>query len=407
MKYTFKDILDKEVYESTKVMLIIGKYTIFNNMVTDTLKDMCVVHDRQSADLGLLEEFGFKKEVSDDDLDNAVLNSVDFNTFMDVINIPNINGKWFCKESLSILTKKQKETFKNYIQKPSDNGILIVESSEWKDYREFLSNKSLLYSNSCHLMQLNYPNKPVLKSIVEQLFRSKGLAIDPAAIDFFVLRMNEAYDDYEKIIDTILLQNKNENINKITYKEIKEYMKGIENFDIGGFMSEITKPLSSDKTNNKKVLRMMIALEEKYTPKLLVYRLINEINIMIDFRILINKGFIPIGINYFFKDVIKDINNYLGEKNKYSNMNEWLFRKKVEIASQTSLRDWEYMKLILEKSIENIRVNDEVLEKKCERALYDMVTRSVISESRVNNILGIENILDNPINKLNKIKYTL
>ena len=56
---------------------------------------------------------------------------------------------------------------------------------------------------------------------------------------------------------------------------------------------------------------------------------------MIDYRTMINKGYITINIRYIFSDVVK----LLGKDNKYAKVNEWVFRRKADLASLTSLRD--------------------------------------------------------------------
>lgn len=395
MKYNFKDILNAEIYDNTKVMFIFGKYITFNNMVSDTLKDMCINSDTPVDALGVDDEFGIKSSENDD---SGLANVVDFATFIDVIGVANINGKWFCKADLASLTKKQKDFLNKYIKTPSDNGILVITSDDWKVYKEYLKNRVINNSKETHMFQLNFPNKPVLKSIVHQLFEDKGIEIDSAATDFFIMRMSNAYDDYEAQIDRVVDMH---TFSTLSVKDLKEYMKGIENFIVDDYVVELTKPLSSEKTNNKKVLRMMIALEDELTAKGLVYQVLKQVDEYIDFRVMINSGIIPIGINYFFNDVIKE----LGDNNKYAKMNEWLFRKKAYTASLTSLRDWEYIKIILQKAIENPKLPNEIIEMRCERALYDISTRSVISSSRINNIIGIENILTNKFDSVNKISY--
>jgi len=395
MKYNFKDILNAEIYDSTKVMFTFGKYSIFNNMVSDTLKDMCYTEETVEGSIGVDEEFGIANNGA---VDDSFSNSVDFATFIDVIGVANINGKWFCRADLASLTKKQKDFLNKYIKSPSDNGILVITSDDWKVYKEYLKNRTINSSSSVHMMQLTYPNKPVLKSIIYQIFDDKGISIESTAIDYFMMKMSSAYDDYEDTINNIVDMH---TFSTLSISDLKEYMKNVQNYIVDDFVAELTKPLSSNKTNSKKVLKMMISLEDDLTAKGLVYQVLRQVDEYIDFRIMINQGIIPIGINYFFSDVVKS----LDKESKYAKMNEWLFRKKASTAALTSLRDWEYIKLILEKAIENPRLPDDIIELKCQRALYDISTRSVISPSRINNIIGIDNILRNDMNNINKVMY--
>ena len=393
MKYGFKDILNAEIYESTQVMFILGQYPWFNNMVCDTLKSMCV-QDNQDYGTEVIEEFG----LDTDDSDDSGVSSVDFATFLEVIGVTSVNGKWFCRTDYSLLNTKQKEALNNYIRKPSENGILIIVSTDWRQFREILRNRVLNVSKNVHVMQLSWPNRSVLKCIVAQSFEEKGIQADSSAVGFFIMRMSNAYDKYESQIDSIVDMHKGD---KLTSKDLKVYMKGIENFIVDDYIKELVKPLQNANTNSKKVFKIMIALEDEFGAKNLVYQLLKKINEYIDFRILINNGYIPIGINYFYNDIIENIPN----KDKYSKMNEWSFRNKANIASLTSLRDWEYMKLILSKAVENVKLPPDVMDEKCQRALYDISTRSVMTADRLNNVVGFDNVLNKQFIEMNKIIY--
>ena len=393
MRYSFQDILNKEIYTDTRVIFLFGKYNIFINIVADEFKLTCMENNRvENVSNSVSSEFGFNETEEE-----IVSTSVDLSTFFEVVTVPNINGKWFCKAELDTITKKQKEHLLRYIKEPNENGVLVITSNNWLVYKEFLNNRVLGTSKVSSIMQLNFPYRNVLKDMVKQLFQDRGIKIDSDAADFFILRMNKSYDEYEIIIDEIRNQHTEADL---SLKDIKVYMKGIERFDIDDFIREIVKPLPNSKADGKKVLKIMVALEDELGAKNLVYQLIKKVDEMIEYRLLINKGIIPIGIKYFFGDVIKQLG---GEQGKYGKVNEYTFRKKADLASQTSLRDWEYIKLILTKAIEDNKISDSEMELKCQRALYEMCNRSILSASRINNILGIENILNNDIEALYKI----
>ena len=395
LRYSFKDILNAAIYENTSVMFVTGKYTIFNNMVADTLKQICIDSEENVNDAILFDdEFG----VGTDDKSDTALNNVDFNTFMDVNTVASINGKWFCRTDLSALSKKQKEKLNEYIKNPSDNALLVITSTDWQVFKEYNKNRTLTVSKRSHIMSLGFPNKPILKQIVKQMFESKGLIVDAAAVDLFIIRLSHAYDDYENVINNIKEIHKEGNIDA---KLMKGYLKGIENYVIEDYIYELVKPLSSALTNNKKVLRMMMILEEELGAKNLVYQLIKIIDECIEYRILINNGYIPIGIRYFYNDVLKTIPN----KEKYKDMQEWQFRKKANLASLTSIKDWQCMRIFLNKAIENVRVSDDVMDMKCQKALYELTTRSVLTDNRIDNILGLDNILDDEIYDIDKVLY--
>lgn len=397
MKYSFKEMLNAEIYENTKVMFILGQYTWFNNMVSDTLKSICIDEvESYNAAIGIGEEFG----ISDSSDESNSANSVDFNTFMDVIGVASVNGKWFCKTDFKMLTKKQREKLFSYIKEPSDNGIIVIVSDDWKEYKDILKNRILSFSKTAHLIQLSFPNRNVLKSIVHQSFLENDIEIDSGALDIFLMKMSKAYGEYEGVIDYIVHAH-NEKI--LNAQEIKKYMSGIEYFTVDDFVQEMTKPMVSDKTNNKKILKMMTSLEDELGAKNLLYQVLKQVEQYIDYRILINSGYIPIGINYFFNDVIKALPE--DKKDKYEKVNEWKFRKQAEIASRTSLRDWEYIKIILNGAIANNKLPDNIIDMKCQKALYEACTRSVLTSDRINNIIGIDNIIKKEIKHIDKIQF--
>lgn len=394
MRYNFSDITNKELY-SKSVLFILGKYNLFINMVTDKIKELCTNDEDLGISNSVSIEFGL------DNSDDNTSTSVDFNTFMEVNSVPNINGKWYCKVDIASLTKKQKDKMYKYIKSPSKNGVLVLVSNDWNIYREYLNNRLISSSRDIGLIQLTFPHRDTLKVLVGKMFKRKGMKISTGAIEMFIIKMSTAYEEYEQVIDYIKEQHGS--TDEIEVKQLKVYMKGIEHFDIDDFITELLSPMKSGKVNGrKKVVRVMAVLQDELGAKKLLYSVLNKINEMIEYRILINSGIIPIGIKYFFGDVIQDLG---GEKGKYGKVNEWTFRRKAELASRTSLRDWEYMRIILSKAIENKIGTESEIELRCQKALYELCTRYVLTESRINNIIGASNILEKGIDDINKVRY--
>lgn len=394
MIFKFSDITGKELYEKSSVAFVLGKYDIFINMVADKFKGLCVDSSSGEAVKDLVgSEFGLSSD------EGSTSTSVDFNTFMNVSSIPNINGKWYCKVELNSLNKKQKEKMLRYIKSPSKNGILVLVSNDWQVYREYLNNRVIKSSSQIGLVQLTYPYRDTLIEIVKELFGAEGMKISVDATEVFITKMSKAYDEYESVIKGIKEQHTSDEM--INIAQLREYMRGIEYFDIDDFLCEVIKPLSSEVvTGRKRIVKVMAVLADELGAKKLVYTMLSKVNEMIEYRININNGIIPIGVRYFFGDVIKELGS------KYEKVNEWVFRKKADLASQTSLRDWEYMQLILKSALEDKMLSESEAEMRCKKALYELCTRSVLTESRINNIIGAENVLDYDINELNKIKYT-
>ena len=418
------------MYRNTRVLFIFGKHNFFNKIVSDTFKykntmqnDTALIHTGST----ITDEFDFTDksnentdEFSDDNSQQSVGNSIDFKTFLSVVNVPNLYGKWVCIETLAGMQKKDKDALMKYIKDPNENGIVIIIGNEWKEYKDLLRNKIINMSKYVSSIQLSFPRGDVLAKIVKQLFEEKGIKIDNAAIDLFLTKMSNDYDNYPNVVADVCEMYHSEHL---TAKELKTYMKGIENYVLDDFIGELIKPLANDSTRSKKVLRMMVTLMDSMGAESLARQVQRSIEECIDFRIMINSGVIPMGIRYFYSDTIEDIKNTFGEvvkitqrdkqtkeivvteqKNKYTSMNEFVFRRKAELASRTSLRDWEYMSIILSKALNTPFTAGADRDFIIKKALYEICTRSVASESRILNDIGFENILGKDLEWLDSIK---
>ncbi len=430
MQYSFNDIFSDDMYRNTRVLFIFGKHNFFNEIVSDTFKykntmqnDTALIHTGST----ITDEFDFTDkseentdEFSDDNTQQSVGNSIDFKTFLSVVNVPNLYGKWVCIETLAGMQKKDKDALMKYIKDPNENGIVIIIGNEWKEYKDLLRNKIINMSKYVSSIQLSFPRGDVLAKIVKQLFEEKGIKIDNAAIDLFLTKMSNDYDNYPNVVADVCEMHHSEHL---TAKELKTYMKGIENYVLDDFIGELVKPLANDSTRSKKVLRMMVTLMDSMGAESLARQVQRSIEECIDFRIMINSGVIPMGIRYFYSDTIEDIKNTFGEvvkitqrdkqtkeivvteqKNKYISMNEFVFRRKAELASRTSLRDWEYMSIILSKALNTPFTAGADRDFIIKKALYEICTRSVASESRILNDIGFENILGKDLEWLDSIK---
>lgn len=388
MKYSFNDILNDEFYTNSKVAIVTGPYNIFNNMVIDRFKKECAEENYYEVDSDTLSEFGIKS----DDSEAKISNNVDFNTFMGVINIPSVVGKWFCSVDISIMSKKQMEILREYIKNPGDNGILIINSSEFKDYREFLYSNIVKYSKTCNLIQLSFPNRKTLINLVKQMFYSRSVQISEESASLFVMRMSSSYEEYNAIVDRVC-EGYSDTV--ISYSQVKERLKGVENFVLDDFIEALLKPLSGEKiTANRKIYKMYKMLMQEYGITKLLNNIMYKIDDYIQFRILINKGIIPIKVRFS----VDEAKRYIGEEHKLYKMTEYKFRRMANIASLTSLRDWVYMKLILSKA------KGVYTDEGKEKILYTLMHRSVLNKSRLGNNIGIENVIDAKIKSIDKIK---
>lgn len=404
MKFTFKDIVNTEIFESARVLFVTGPYNIFNNIAIDEIRDRCKPSEQVPLSKSLLSDFG--DDSSDENQVATVSNSIDIDTFMKVINLASMSGKWFCNINYSFISKKQKDWLNNYIKSPSNNGKLVVYCNDFKDYRLLLKHKTILNSTTVHLIQLSFPSRDTLESVVRSLFEQKGVRIEQRAIELFIMRMSNSYDDYDETIDKIILESVPKDKDSgdvdpnwkytITYENTISAMKGIENFVLDDFIERLLIPLKSDKTNGRnKIYKMLAALLEEMGPVQLVNKLRYKIDDYIEFRLAINSGMIPIKVRFS----VPEAKGRLGEESKIAKISDYTFRRMAIIASKTSLKDWTYMKMMLA----NIKYKYETAS--YERALYSLVNRTVLNKSRLNNDIGIENILGIELENLNKQRY--
>lgn len=402
MKYSFKDIDKDELYDRSRVICIFGKYAYFNKKVSDRVKRICQDSITRVSinNIGLDAEFGI-----DESENENVSTSLDFDDFMKTVDSPSINGLWYCVTSYNVLTKAQKEQFIRYIRDPSPNGRLVIISEDWMEYRELLRNRILTTSFASSYIELSFPDRKLLKNILIQDFADRGIELDSKAADLFLIKLSKAYDKYEETIETVAEKfigdrNDSEKQTGLVYmsvNDMKDCSKGIQYYVIEDFVYALLKPMSSGRTNSKKVLKIMSALVDDMGADDVLYKVKKVVNESIEFRELINKGIIPIKLKFFYKDVMKSIEDIYGEKNKYSKMSEYAFRQKAHLASETSLRDWVYMKIIIDKALSYHNANDT---DRYKAAIYELCTRSVLSESRLNNILGVENVLNKDLDDI-------
>lgn len=209
------------------------------------------------------------------------------------------------------------------------------------------------------------------------------------------MRLGRSYDDYLETADRVCLGLPEGY--EMENSEMVERLKRTNKFVVEDFIEMIVKPLKNDKTNSKKVYHMMGYLIDEFGARGLAKRILRIAEEAIEIRQFINEGYIPITVNYSYPEVVKAI----GDKSKISKLTVYQFRKRAELASRTSLKDWEYIILILS----NINGRSSNSEYNYARALYSLVVRSTLGEDRLNNDIGISNVLTYRVSELDKIRY--
>ena len=383
MKYNFKDILNADIYNNCDVAVITGRNHIFIDMVIDTFKDLVDSETSEITTSELAGEFNVREEEYSG-------NYVDIDTFKDVIGSPSINGRWVCICDYKSLNKKQKGYIDLYKRKPSNLGLLIVYSTDFVDYRNMLKDNVLRMSLRSHIFDLSFPHWATLKEIINSIFESKGKRIEVNALEQFTIKLGKAYDNLYELVDLVIDESGGPCISNL---DVKRAMKGIENFTIDDFIEQMLQPLKNDSTNNKKIYRIMASMMDEYGSLKLAKRMLSTVNELIEFREHINKGTIPVKINYIYNDCIKEI----GKDSKISKYSEYRFRKMAMTAAQTSLEDLVYIKIMLMKAVRTYNEEERF------GLLYDTVTRSVLNDNIIDNIIGVDNIMDNQCRYIDSI----
>lgn len=397
MKYTFKDMYKEDLYDKSKVVFVTGQKNLFVNMVVDKLKSSCNGEVIKFNDNSLADEF---KDLFGDDM--TIQNVVDFDYFTKTAYIPSVTGKWFCNIELDSMNKKQLDWVSKYIKEPSQYALLCLTSTKYKYYMSWLKNKIVDSSVDVNLIQLSFPDRATLVTVVNQMFNERGAKIEPRAVELFITRLNQEYDEYDKAVDKVIegcyplnyLEMDEDDRPIIMYDMALKAMQGIEAYGIDDFLLKLTQPLTSDKVSGRKpIYKMLHYLIDMYGAKDLVTKLKYSIDELIQFRININNGNIPVLVDYNVAEAKEAVGD-----NPIKDRTDYKFKKLAQLAAKTSIQDWVYMRLI----IGNTSIYDK---NSYEKVLYSLVTRSVLTESRLNNDIGIDNFTRYDMDYINNIKY--
>jgi len=404
MIYNFDDIENEEMYKNTRVMYTTGKYPLFNNIVADKLKKMCKATTSIKADSKIIAEFGLEKTESGESLAELEETlSLNLNQFLDVANTPTFSGKWYCKVDYSIITKKQLELIEEYIKRPSEYAVLIVNCSEWKDYSKLFKSKLFEKSRYSNLIKLSFPRKSELANITQNIFASKGIRVQGKVLSYFMLKLSNDYNSYGDIIDEIAshiegleVSGEGKNLYVLSLEDMKQELAKVNKFLLDDFVAQISKPIKNDKiVKTRKIYKILDSFQEDYSLMYLRNALIPKLRIMIKLREAINNGYIPITVRYGVESCRKK----MGEDKDVDGLSDYAFRKYAEMANLTSLTDWYYIYLIVSNS-------HEYDEKSILRSLLAAIHRNIYSNDRIINDIGIKNTLQEGIYKINSVKYT-
>lgn len=373
MVYTFNDIKNTEVEESSQVLFICGTYSIFNYIVENRCRTLCKGELRY--DLSDLTEF--------DAVDTGgSWENLSFDDFLIYSKGRKLLGKWFCSVDYSNLSKKQQEQINAYIKRPSEFSLLVVLVTDWKLIKKLKANKQFLNSKVINLIDLSWPNRKGLIEVLSDMFAVRGVKVEKKALELFIMRLGRQYGDYQEQIDIICAGNGG---NEINYSMMLGYLDGVVNYAIDDFVRSILKPVRKDEIyKNRKVYKVLNTLIDDVGVKSLVWKLKSRVALYIEYRLNINNGNIPILVPYS----VKAVQEKLPKDSVIKRVGEESFRINAEIASLTTIKDWYYIKMLLDSV--SIRSTDE----ECLRVLFAVIHRGVYSTDKMLNLVGLKDVLN-------------
>jgi len=379
MNLTFNDLYSDKIIDCN-LLVVCGKHSLFNNIAIDRIKDDV----RLLCEKQLGENIGRQYETQMSDMGVYI----DFDKFMEVNKVPPFIGKWFCNVNYSILTAKQKKQFMEYIKINSSYGKLVIEINDFMDFRKLLNNRVIRYSKTTNLISLSFPSRKMVRKMVGLRCKENGISLADKALDLFVMRMSDNYDEYERMISIVLESG----LVDITFNNMKGLLKGIENYAINDFLMAILRPPRSRRSSKKKLYNMMSMMIEDIGAVKLINSLKRNIDTLIKVRGYINQGYIPGRLKYS----IKEFKEKLPEDCSIGKLSDYVLKKNIAIANNSSIRDLMFIKLMLE----NRRGYSK---ESCEISLIRVIHRALISSERLPKSIGITNDIDEELYQLNRV----
>lgn len=374
MIYSFADSNNESIYHS-RVLIVCGGHAIFNNMIIDRVRD----NIREDCMKRLNTDNKEYLTLRDLDLD------VDIGKFLEVCKVPPFVGKWYCRVTLKELSKGQKDKVDKYIKSPSKYGVLIIEITEYREFKSYLNNKELKKSKESNVIKLSYPSKRDLRQLVES--KTQGIKIADKAMDLFIMRMSDNYDEYENMINMLVDCEEN----TIDYDRMKDILKGVENYAVDDLLKTFIVPPRGDKGKKRAYSIMHVMIDDMGAYKL-VNLLKSNVDKLVLIRAYINKGYIPGRMKYS----LEEFKGKLEEESPLKKLSDFALRKNISMALDTSLKDLTYMKLILSTSKS---FDDE----SCEIVLMKLMNRALLTEERLLCNIGVQNDIDMELYNINRL----
>ena len=378
MVLNFSELYKDGILES-KVLYVCGAYSLFNNIAIGKMKShveqMCrdrlkhvMLEDEEELDL---REFGIM---------------LDYEEFIRNVKVKPFVGKWVCIVDYKMLSTKQRNSLKEYIKRPSNNGIVVVESTDYFDFKDILRDRIIKQSKEVNAIKLSFPSQAIIRRMVKEHLSDKK--ISQKAMDLFIMRMSNNYDEFETMINLI----KDSDNDVIDLELMKEILKDIENYAVDDFLLALLNPPRGRRSSRKKLFAMMDVLIEDIGAVKLIKSLQRSIDNLLMFRQYINEGYIPGRLRYS----LTEFKAKFPKDHPISKMSDFAIRKNIKIALNSSLRDLVFIKLLL-------RSRTGYSREQCERVLMTVMHRAILSADRLCVDIGIVDDIDSNLYKLNRV----
>ena len=395
MLFKFNSLYDynSDLYTESRVVITLGSYPIFNNIVADRLKKSAIpqfLHSNLSSDFE--DDFVLSKG-------SESVNSLSLDDFIKNRTTYPMMGKWFSLVNYNKnLSENQKKFIFDYLGKNSDSGILVVNCDDFREYKKFKFNNIIKNSKTVNLIDLSFPDRTTLKSVILDLLskfnNGHKIKVSEKALDLFIMRLGSDYNNYYGILQEIANDFKS---TEVGYDDILSYIKNIDNYNIDEFIERLVTTKVKDKfVTTRKVYRAYYSLCEDIGIKKLISRLTYKIEDIIEMRYLINTGKVPILVRYG----AKSIQDTLDDTSRLKKLSSFSFKKLAKLASLTSLRDWFYIKMIISKYDIN-----KITDIQGEQVIHSIIHRRAFSSNRINNDIAILNDIGN-LYEINKLRYS-
>lgn len=403
----FDSLYDISKLKDCNVLLILGQYNIFNNIAERGARSLLggggldylisgidtSVSENGRDNEGYIDEF--------ETVDNSD-GSLSIREFFAICRTPAMYRRWYCHVRYEFIGKRDKSSLMEYLKHTSNSSLLIVTVSEYRDINELKRNQVIKSAKGVYAIELNYPYRDVLEDIIHNMFLEHGYNVTHDACKLFSMKMGVEYDEYadcvqqtsQKFIENGIVANNNK---CISYADMKSATSGINNFVLDDLVKALLKTSrTANVVKTRKVYKVLNILLSDMSAYDICSRLKKRIYVMMQYRMHINNGCIPVRTRYNC-DIVK---KRIGDSYKIKNASPISFKRNAYIASLTSMEDWMYMYSIL--SSVTVGSSEDV----CIKALLNIANRRMFSVDRLMNSMKVMDTLHEELVDLNSLFYS-